>query len=136
MTEFADFQTLDNLKDSHKILYSIFKGIKDITRMSTDWNQLKFKDVKVKELSTICERFAKDIMVAERSVPESSVTPIFKKMVWLYRDAMPVIVALRSEYLENEHWQEVKSLLKSDFSIDDDNFTLHQFLQLPFQSCQ
>lgn len=74
--------------------------------------------------------------MAERTIPESSVTPIFKKLVWLYKDAMPVIVALRSEYLQEEHWREVKALLKSDFSIDDDQFTLSQFLQLPFQSSQ
>lgn len=75
-------------------------------------------------------------MVAERTIPESSVTPIFKKLVWLYRDSMPVIVALRSEYLLDEHWREVKSLLKSDFNPEDDNFTLSQFLQLPVQSYQ
>jgi dynein heavy chain len=75
-------------------------------------------------------------MIAERLIPESSITPVFKKLVWLYRDAMPVIVALRSEYLQDEHWKEVKSLLKSDFSIDNDDFTLSQFLQLPVQSCQ
>ena len=84
------------MKDNHKVKYSIFKVIKEITQYGKEWNELKFKEVKVKELASICDKFARDIMVAERTIPESSVTPIFKKLVWLYRDSMPVIVALRS----------------------------------------
>lgn len=64
--------------------------------LSNEWNNLMFKEVKVKELSTICEKYAKHILMAERTIPESTVTPVFKKVVWLYKDAMPVIVALRS----------------------------------------
>lgn len=100
LDECANFQTLDQLRDNHRIKHSIFKGIKDISSLSKAWNELKFKEIKEKELAVICDRFAKDIMIAERTIPESSVTPIFKKMVWLYKDAMPVIVALRSKYLE------------------------------------
>jgi len=43
LTDYADFQSLDMLKDSHKVKYSIFKGIKDITHLSKEWNELKFK---------------------------------------------------------------------------------------------
>lgn len=38
--------------------------------------------------------------------------------------------------MKEEHWVEVKELLKSDFSIEDENFTLKEFLQLPVQSYQ
>lgn len=48
LTEYADFQTLDKLKENHRIKYSVFKGIKDITRLSREWNDQKFKEVRVK----------------------------------------------------------------------------------------
>ena len=67
--------------------------------LSEAWNNLMFKEVKVKDLSSVCEKYAKHIMGAERAIPESTITPVLKKIVWLYKDAMPVIVALRSEYL-------------------------------------
>jgi hypothetical protein len=69
LTDYADFQSLEHLKENHKVKYSVFKGIKEITRFGKECNDLKFKEVRVKELSTVCDKFAKDVMIAERLIP-------------------------------------------------------------------
>jgi dynein heavy chain, axonemal len=51
-------------------------------------------------------------------------------MVWQFKDTMPVVIALRSEYLTQEHWNDIKNILQSDFSIDDPEFTLKKLLDL------
>jgi dynein heavy chain, axonemal len=51
-------------------------------------------------------------------------------MVWKYKDTMPVVTALRSEYLMEEHWKDIKAIIKSEFSIDDVEFTLKKLLAL------
>jgi hypothetical protein len=33
-------------------------------------------------LANICDKYAKQIQVSERILPESTATPIFKKLVW------------------------------------------------------
>lgn len=37
---------------------------------------------------------------------------------------MPVVTALRSKYLTEAHWAEIKGYLKADFDITDESFTL------------
>lgn len=51
-------------------------------------------------------------------------------MVWKYKDTMPVVTALRSEYLTEDHWRDIKTILKSEFSIEDADFTLKKLLAL------
>lgn len=51
-------------------------------------------------------------------------------MVWKYKDTMPVVTALRSEYLTDDHWRDIKSIIKSEFSITDSEFTLKKLLAL------
>jgi hypothetical protein len=43
---------------------------------------------------------------------------------------MPVVIALRSEYLRDDHWFEIKSIIKNDFQISNPTFTLSRLLEL------
>jgi dynein heavy chain len=51
-------------------------------------------------------------------------------MVWEFRDTVPVVKALSSDYLQNEHWMEIKSLVKADFNVGEPAFTLEKLLAL------
>ena len=53
-----------------------------------------------------------------------------KKIVWEFKDTIPVVVALRSPYLLENHWGEIKLLVKSEFDVNDDTFTLYKLLNL------
>ena len=44
--------------------------------------------------------------------------------------SMPVVTALRSKYLTEEHWKEIKNIMKAEFDINDKEFSLKKLLEL------
>lgn len=51
-----------------------------------------------------CEQFIRIVNQAERNLAENPVVPKLKAMVWAYKEALPAVMAMRSPYLEEEHW--------------------------------
>lgn len=43
-------------------------------------------------------------MTAERQIPDNKAIPIFKKRLYVFKDAIPVISALRCPYLEDSDY--------------------------------
>jgi hypothetical protein len=41
----------------------------------------------------------KDLVTAERQIPDNKAIPIFRKKLFVFRDAIPVISAIRCPYL-------------------------------------
>ncbi len=83
----------------------IFNGIIDLQEYSKLWNEWKVMKIEVKELSTVCDKYMKDLLAAERGVSENQALPIFKQQLFIFRDAIPVITALRCPYLEDTDYQ-------------------------------
>jgi len=52
-----------------------------------------------KEISSVCDKYMKDLLAAERTIPENQALPQFKQKLLVFRDAIPVISALRCPYL-------------------------------------
>lgn len=46
------------------------------------------------------------------------------------RNTMPVVTALRSQYLTETHWEEIKKILNADFDIENPEFTLQKMMDL------
>lgn len=60
---------------------------------------MKVMKMEVKELTAVCDKYIKDLLAAERGVAENHALPIFKKKIFVFRDVIPVITALRCPYL-------------------------------------
>ena len=45
-------------------------------------------------------------------------------MVDTFKQAMPVVLALRNDKLKDSHWTEIKALIGKDFNVKEDGFTL------------
>jgi len=43
---------------------------------------------------------------------------------------MPIVVALRNDKLVEVHWEQIKDLIKKDFDIFEDDFTLKSLIDL------
>lgn len=50
--------------------------------------------------------------------------------VTVVRNTMPVVTALRSPHLTENHWNEIKQILRADFNISDSQFTLESMIGL------
>lgn len=46
------------------------------------------------------------------------------------KNTMPVVTALRSQYLTDTHWDEIKKILDAEFDIHDIEFTLEKMIAL------
>lgn len=77
-----------------------------------EWNEMKLMQFDVKELNVVCEKYMKDLMLAERTMPDNKALPAFKKQLFTFKDAIPVISALRCPYLESNDFKKIESLLK------------------------
>jgi hypothetical protein len=61
----------------------------------------------------------KDLVTAERQIPDNKAIPIFKKKLFVFKDAIPVISAIRCPYLEENDFARISKLLKT--SVDFKN---------------
>lgn len=69
------------------------------------------------------EQYVRTVTRCEKNLPENKVISYLKKIVWEFKDSIPVVVALRSPYLLADHWTEIKAVVKGEFKLDDENFT-------------
>lgn len=54
----------------------------------------------VKDMNVVCDKYMKDLMFAERTMPDNKAIPALRKILFTFKDAIPVISALRCPYLE------------------------------------
>lgn len=45
------------------------------------------------------EKFVKTVLQCERNLSENAIVPRLKKMVWIIKDSLPAVSALKSQYL-------------------------------------
>lgn len=83
----------------HSFKQKIFNGIIDLDNYARAWNETKMMAIEVKTLATVCEKYMKDLLTVERTMPENLALPLFKKKLFVFRDSIPVITALRCPYL-------------------------------------
>lgn len=115
----------------------VYNGIIELEKLAFDWNQKAFITIDVKELTNICDQYTKSLMSAERQIPDNKAIPIFKRNLYIFKDAIPVISALRCPYLEENDFIKIQSLLKTNINFKgDEELTLGEFLKLPFQEHQ
>ena len=99
------------------VRHKVFNAIIDLEQYGKEWNEWEVMKMEVKELSSVCERYMKDLLLAERGIPENHALPLFKKKLFVFRDAFPVITALRCPYLLDDDYRKVEVLLKTDIQL-------------------
>lgn len=76
-------------------------------------------------------------MAAERQISDNKAIPIFRKKLFVFKDAIPVISAIRCPYLEEADFAKISTLLKTNVDFkNDEEYTLGEFLTLSFQEYQ
>lgn len=53
-----------------------------------------------------------------------------KEKVKTFQAIVPIVKALRNDALTETHWAEIKSLLKQDFDLEDEEFTLQSLIDM------
>jgi dynein heavy chain len=69
-------------------------------------------------------------MRLEKNLDPNPIQEKLKTAVTTFKEAMPIVKALRNEYLGETHWAQIKGLIKKDFDINQPDFTLDSLIAL------
>ena len=124
----GDFETMFTLKTEYQTRYSLWNSIDQFEALSKEWELLQFKTIDAKPMIQKTEQFIRVVNQAERNLSENPVVPKLKNMVWQYKDALPAVLALRSPFLEPEHWESIRALMNVDIDPEDSRLKLRDLL--------
>ena len=78
----------------------------------------------------IVEKYVRIVSQCERNLSDNPIVPRLKKMVWLFKDSLPAVNSLKSQFLEEDHIAEISRILDHPFEQDDENLTLGKLFEL------
>lgn len=90
--------------------------------MTEKWKTSPFESIEVSEISEKADHFTKTVIQCERNIqPEgNSAVAMLKKLVFDFRETMPIVEALGNKNLKPEHWDEIKTILNiPDFPLEE-----------------
>lgn len=131
------FENLDHLRDELLNRHLMWKSLKEWRGLTSEWVQTKFIDINAEEIQKIAETYAKIASRLEKSLPPNAIQEELKDLVDKFKQAMPIVVALRNSNLQESHWQQIRDLINADIQIKENpDFSLQSLLDLnvvPFQ---
>jgi hypothetical protein len=68
---------------------------------------MPFKDVQADKIKVEAERYFKNVNKCEKSMDPNPVVDKLKEAVLTFKEAMPVVTALRNDKLKEIHWAEI-----------------------------
>ena len=129
---YSDFSVIDDLRNEINLRLLLWKSKDEWSSLTQEYLALPFKQINAKEISQKAEYYTKAVYRIEKNLPENDVIHELKKMVYDFKDTMPVVTALRSNFLKDDHWNQIKAILnvKEEFNVYDDDFTLKNLMDL------
>jgi len=100
-------------------------------RQNTEiWQVSAFEDVNVEDILEQATQQAKIVLQCERHLPaDSSAVHYLKKLVFEFKETMPIVEALGNNKLKEVHWDEIKEILNiKDFPLEAKQFSLGQLV--------
>jgi dynein heavy chain len=126
----GNYDNLYNLKMEFDLRYNLWKGLEDFQVLKEDLEKKKIKEIDVKPTMQVVEKYVRIVNQCERSLSENPIVPRLKNMVWVIKDSLPAVNALKSQYLEEEHVAEIAQILNEPFDQNDETLTLGKLLDI------
>lgn len=93
--------------------------------MIKDWEVMPFKEIKVDEITSKAELYQRIVRQCERNLPpESTAVAHLRKIVFDFKETMPIVQAMGNLMLKQSHWEQITSLL--NFPADQSNVVLEE----------
>ena len=103
----GNYDNLYTLKIQFDLRYQLWKGLEDFGKISQTWDEKVLKDIEVKPMQQQVDKFVKTVNQCERGLSDNPIVPRLKKMVWLWKESLPALNSLKSQFLEEEHILEI-----------------------------
>lgn len=89
----------------------------------------KFNEIDTEEIRAKSEYYSKIIGKCSREMPSNPVLDELKDLVNDFKNAMPIVIAMRNKNLQDYHWEEIKEVIGQELIVTDD-FTLQNLFEL------
>jgi dynein heavy chain, axonemal len=124
------FEELDSLREDLSLRCVMWRSLKEWEELQEIWIKTQFNNIQAKEISQKADYYAKICMRLEKNLEDNPIQRKLKELVDTFKGAMPIVVALRNDALQEHHWKEIKDLINSDFDISNPEFTLQSLIDL------
>ncbi|KRX08296.1 P-loop containing nucleoside triphosphate hydrolase [Pseudocohnilembus persalinus] len=126
----ANFENLLDAKFELTLRYDMWRGIQEFKQLQSKWSQIPFSEINAKEIAQQTEVYYRTVQKCKKNLSDNKVILMLAEPVTSVRNTMPVVTALRSQYLTETHWEEIKKILNADFDIENPEFTLQKMMDL------
>ena len=132
MGAISQFNDVEEAKRKHIYRAKLWRALNDWTNMIRSWETAAFDEIDVEKISATSDKFSKTAIQCERNLdPTSTAVMRLKKLVFDFKETMPIVKALGCEFLQAIHWTEIRDLLKipEDFALEEKQWTLGELME-------
>ena len=109
-----DVSAFDYVEEARqKMVYrgKLWRSLNEWKELIESWKNSPFEMIEVSEISVKADLYTKTVMQCDRYLTNSTAVVMLKKLVFDFRETMPIVEALGNKYLKAEHWEEIKTIL-------------------------
>jgi dynein heavy chain len=114
----------------------MWRSLREWEESTEAWILENFATIDAKAISAKADQFSKYASRVEKNLPPNPIAQKLRNMVDTFKQAMPVVLALRNDNLKDSHWAEIKELIGQEFNVKEEGFTLQSLLSLGAQKYQ
>jgi hypothetical protein len=130
------FENLEELREAYSMRCLMWRSLDEWEKYIAAWYETQFAAVDDKEIEKLAAQYFKNCMKIEKTLDPNPIQEKLKFLVTQFKEAMPIVSALRNEQLTAVHWTKIKNLIKKDFDIADEKFTLKSLIDLDVNQFQ
>jgi len=130
------FEHLDDCRDQMSLRCLMWRSLNEWQDLNEKWLKTQFSEVDAKGITTLAEKFSKNCMRLEKNLDPNPIQEKLKILVNQFKDAMPIVTALRNDKLEEHHWAQIKSLIKKDIDVSQSDFSLKSLIDMDVNQYQ
>lgn len=82
----------------------MWRSLNEWQDLNEKWYKTQFNDVDAKGITALAEKYSKNCMRLEKNLDPNPIQEKLKILVNTFKEAMPIVTALRNEKLEEHHW--------------------------------
>lgn len=130
------FENLDQTREELTLRCLMWRSLNTWQDMNEKWYKTQFSQVEAKDIAKEAEKYFKIALRLEKNLEPNLIQEKLKSAVETFKEAMPIVTALRNDKLGEHHWAQIKDLIKKDFDIAQEDFTLKSLIDLDVNQFQ
>ena len=124
------FETIDTLNNDFQLKKKLWYGLKQIITYTKEQEVVPVDFINVEEIQNNLANMVKMSTQCFMGLEGNEAAGMFKEIVDLMKNTVPIVGYLRDEALEERHWREINSILNTEEDIHSPEFTLRSLIDL------